>query len=780
MMLRERLHLEGIVQGVGFRPFVHRLAHELALSGWVRNDAHGITIEAEGPADALASLRQRLASEAPVNARIARIEHQPIVPAPADAERKFRIIESSGDAANTTASIAPDTCTCPACLAELFDPANRRHRYAFINCTDCGPRYTIARALPWDRARTSMADFALCPRCAAEYADPASRRFHAEPNACPHCGPRLQLVDVSGHPLPGDPIQETVQRLHRGEILAIKGLGGFHLVCDARNAGAVARLRVRKQRDEQPFAVMFANTASITPFAHVDEGAREALEGSARPIVLLRKLKSADRKLAGVAPGVGTLGAMLPCTPLHYLLFHAAAGNPPGTRWMTRSHDLVLVMTSANLHGEPLITDNAAARRDLADIADAWLMHDREIVTRCDDSVVRHSPDHKATQFIRRARGFTPQGIALDRSGADVLALGAHFKNTLCFTRAGQAFLSPHIGDLDRVANCRALETMVAQLQDFLHVRPQAIAHDLHPDFFSTRLALQLAERWQLPGFAIQHHHAHIAAVLAEHRIDEPVLGLALDGVGLGDDSTAWGGELLRVEGAYFKRLGRLRPIALPGGDRAAREPWRMGAAALALLDRSDQIQQYFPTFPAASNLARLLASHTLSHTSSMGRWFDAAAGLLRICPRMSFEGQAAMLLEGLAERHGPVEADTRRYLIQPQRGISTLDLAPLLEAMLDDAKSVSQRAALFHATLVEALADWVEQQAIDTGIRLVACAGGCFHNALLAQGLRRALTHRGLIMLEAQATTPGDGGIALGQAWITQRLMNDPARETS
>ncbi|MDP5240907.1 carbamoyltransferase HypF [Uliginosibacterium sp. 31-16] len=814
MRARLRLRLRGIVQGVGFRPFVHRLAHALGLVGWVRNDAGGVTLEVQGDESLLSSFCARLRSEAPAAARIDAIEQESIALEPDAAG--FEIFASAAGGASR-AVIGPDLCVCPACLAELFDPTNRRYRYAFTNCTDCGPRYTIAARLPYDRAHTSMAGFTQCPACLAEYADPLNRRFHAEPNACPVCGPQLRLLDASGQAIAGDPIAETLVRLRRGEIVALKGLGGFHLACDARNAAAVAELRRRKDREEKPLAIMVANLASLAGLVEVSLAEAAELESRARPIVLLQKLPGTDAALPDVAPDLAWLGVMLPYTPLHYLLYNEAAGRSSGIAWLNAAQPLALVMTSANPHGEPLVANNEEALRTLADIADAFLWHDRDILIRTDDSVLRCTPDG-GKQFIRRARGFTPtatplvcceqtltppapldrgelaqgttrlpslvkgrgrEGLGLSRS-KDVLALGGFYKNTLCFTRGNEAFLSQHIGDLDRVANCRALEAAVEHLQGLLNVQPQAVAHDLHPDFFSTQLALRLAERWQVPAIGVQHHHAHIAAVLAEHCIDEPVLGLALDGVGMGTDGAAWGGELLRVEGASFERFGHLRPIGLPGGDRAAREPWRIGAAALALLGRHDEIATRFAAEPGAALVAQMLA-RGVAQTTSLGRWFDAAAGLLGVQARMSFEGQAAMRLEGLAERYinshhpQPFMPSAPQACIEARASGLVLDLAPLLQALLDE-PDAGRGAALFHAGLIQAVVDWVTQAAESSGIRVVACAGGCFLNAILAQGLRREFTQRGLRMLEAHAAPPGDGGLALGQAWVAQRRLLVPA----
>ncbi len=761
---RRRIAVRGVVQGVGFRPFVHRVAHELGLDGFVRNDAAGVTIEVQGAPAVLDRLATRLASDAPRLARVdaVDVERLPLYQSAAG----FAVMESSSGPVST--AIGPDSAICEDCLRELFDPGDRRYRYAFVNCTNCGPRYTITRALPYDRAQTSMADFAQCPACLSEYRAPGNRRFHAEPNACPACGPKLLLTDRDGVPIDGDPIAQTLRLLQEGGVVAIKGLGGFHLACDARNRQAVAVLRERKAREEKPFAVMVAGAASIVALAAVDVTERALLQSPERPIVLLRKASGVDDALPGVAPGLAWLGVMLPYTPLQYLLFHEAAGRPQGLSWLDAAQDLVLVMTSANPGGEPLVIGNAEATQRLPGIADALLTHDRDILIRCDDSVVRVGAGN-APQFVRRARGFTPRAVRLARSGPAVVALGGWFKNTLCVTRGEEAFVSQHIGDLDNAPTCAALVEAVDHLLGILEVRPVAVAHDLHPDFFSTRLASALAERFGAPAIPVQHHLAHVAAVVAEHRVEAPVLGLALDGVGLGPDGAAWGGELLRVVGPDFRRLGHLSPLRLPGGDRAAREPWRMAASALALLGRGDEIATRFGNEAAAATVAQMLSRGVRTpETTSLGRWFDAAAGLLGVRDRMAYEGQAAMLLEGLAERHGTVVADCSLYVVRPD---GLLDLA-LLAARIADEPDAGFGAALFHATLIEALADWVARAARESGLATVACGGGCFLNAILARGLRAAFARRGLTMLEAHDVPPNDGGLSLGQAWVAQRTL--------
>ena len=768
--LRRQVQVRGIVQGVGFRPFVYRLAHELGLAGWVRNDGDGVTIEAEGTGTQLDTLLRRLQADAPPRARVDQVRPSP-ASLPTTGRPGFAIVETcGGPAAAVRTAIGPDTAVCPDCLTDMFDPSSRRWRYAFTNCTNCGPRYTITHALPYDRAMTSMAAFTMCPACQAEYRAPLDRRFHAEPNACPVCGPRLSLLDARGAAVADiDPVAGALQRIRRGEIVAIKGLGGFHLVCDARNATAVAALRARKAREEKPFAVMVANVSSGTELAGITTAEVELLQSPERPIVLLRKRGRADESLPGVAPGLAWLGMMLPYTPLQVLLFHEAVGRPSGVDWMKQAQPLVLVMTSANPGGEPLVIGNEEALARLAGIADAYLLHDRDILQRCDDSVLRAvvGDPSRGFQFMRRARGHTPRAIKLPHAGPPVLALGGWFKNTVCVTRGDEAFVSQHVGDLDNAPTCRALDETVAHLLDILQVKPELVAHDLHPDFYSTRLAARLAAEYQAPLHAVQHHHAHIAAVLAEHGACGPALGLAMDGVGLGADGNAWGGELLRVDGARFSRLGRLRPLRLPGGDRAAREPWRMAAAALSLAGRGDSIAARFADEAAAASVATLLQrSLHAPETSSLGRWFDAAAGLLGLTRRMAFEGQAAMLLEGLAERHGPVAAEAGLFGIGAD---NELDLGALALRLADE-HDAGRGAAVFHAALVSALAEWAARAAQAAQLTTVACGGGCFLNALLAGGLRRELGARGLTMLQAQAAPPNDGGLSLGQAWVAMQ----------
>lgn len=832
-----RIHVWGQVQGVGFRPFVYRLATDLGLRGWVRNDASGVEIEIAGDVAQLDDFRERLVSDLPPLARIDRIEWKPGPVSQASMDLEFRIVASAGGLAAT--GITPDSVVCPECLSELFDPENRRYRYAFINCTHCGPRYTLTDSLPYDRPNTSMAVFEQCPSCLDEYRNPLHRRFHAQPNACPECGPALQLLSPAGDVLAQgecpDPVTETVRMLRAGEIVAVKGLGGFHLLCDARNADAVARLRARKHREAKPLAVMAVHPHALANLVEINRVESDLLHARERPIVLLRKGSECDAILPGVAPGLAWLGAMLAYTPLHYLLFHEMAGRPAGTGWIATPPAVdgigdLLVCTSANPGGEPLVIDNREALQRLSGIADAVLVHDRDILVRCDDSVIRVGVEGAA--FLRRARGYTPSAIRLARSGPATLALGGWLKNTVCVTRGSEAFLSQHIGDLDNAATCRSLEETVEHLLDVLQIRPERVACDLHPDFFSSQLAAQWAEVLNVPLVRVQHHHAHLAAVQAEHGLCGPVIGVAMDGVGLGLDGSAWGGELLRLEGADFVRLGHLHPLALPGGDRAAREPWRMAAAALHALGRAEEIEERFPEQPLAAALRELLGRGVnCPMTTSLGRHFDAAAGLLGIQPVQRFEGQAAMRLEGLAAQYESVPPLARGWVITrgpsdhgaegSDSGIGLgsgtdsglqglpgmgLDLRPVLgwladrtsvgqarsanhpaPSSCDSAKSdwaegdwisspsgsapralhLAEAAAVFHSTLATALVEWVVSAAQTTGLRDLVFSGGCVLNQVLMREVKAGLEAQGFRVFLPRLAPANDGGLSLGQAWV-------------
>lgn len=765
------LRIRGLVQGVGFRPYVWRLANELGLNGWVRNDGAGVTLAVDGAK--MAEFIARLPNEIPRLARIDDIVSEAVEVR----DSGFEIRDSVADSVGT--AIGPDAALCPACVAELCDPANRRWRYAFTTCTHCGPRYTVSRRIPYDRAQTSLAAFPLCPPCAAEHTAPVDRRFHAETTCCPACGPQLSLLDAAGQPLAGDPIGETLRLLQAGRIVAIKGLGGFHLACDARNAAAIAELRRRKQREAKPFAVMALNAAALAGYAEIGAAELGLLRSAAAPVVLCAK---GPGELPGIAPALASLGVMLPATPLHLLLWHEAAGRPSGSDWLAEENELLLVMTSANPHGEPLVTGNAEALERLAGLADAYLVHDRDIVVRCDDSVLRAKAD--GPSFIRRARGYVPLPIALSNGGPSVLALGGYLKNTVCLLKGKEAFLSQHIGGLDNAAAIGFLEETVAHLLAILDVRPELIVHDLHPDYPSTQLALRLAAELGVPALAVGHHQAHLAAICAEHGVNEPIIGLALDGVGLGPDGGAWGGELLRLDGARCERLGHLAPLKLPGGDRAAREPWRMALSALHGAGLGYRVggwlKQRYPERDGGPLLTMLARDLRCPPTSSLGRWFDAAAGLLGVCEMSQYEGQAAMLLESLAVAHGPVPPLADGFALRD----GGLDLSPLIGALLV-CHDAAEGAALFHATVAAGLAAWVVQALAPQGGFLrgavhgsneakIAVGGGCAMNALLMTALHRHLETAGLTLLEARQAPPNDGGLALGQAWLARKMFKE------
>ncbi|MGF7209020.1 hydrogenase maturation protein HypF [Skermanella aerolata] len=747
---RIRVRVRGQVQGVGFRPHVFTLACRFGLTGWVLNDAEGVLLEVQGTlaGDFLAAL----SAEVPPLARIDAVvsEHVPLLPG----ENGFEIRHSRTGGGMAT-GIGPDATVCPDCLAELFDPADRRYRYAFLNCTHCGPRYTITRRLPYDRQQTSMAGFPLCPTCAAEYGDPADRRFHAQPTACPDCGPRLS-----------HPPEEILVHLSAGRIVAIKGLGGFHLAVDAGNGDAVERLRRVKQRNGKPFALMVANARSAARFVHLDADERRLLESAARPVVLLRRRADAPPLAPAIAPDLAWLGVMLPYTPLHYLLFHEAAGRPSGTGWLDEALDLTLVMTSANPGGEPLAIGNDEAHRRLAGIADVVVDHDRDIVVRADDSVVRMVAG--APAFLRRGRGFVPVPVRLPRAVPPVLAVGGHLKSTVCVTRGSEAFLSQHIGDLDNAATVDFLEETVGHLLHVLGVEPVAVAHDLHPDFHSTRFA----ERLGLPTVPVQHHHAHVAAVLAEHGVEGPALGLALDGFGLGSDGGSWGGEMLLVDGPVAQRIGHLAPLAQPGGDAAARQPWRMAAAALVRLNRADEIAVRFNRFGPADGVRRMIERGiNCPLTTSCGRWFDAACGLLGIRPTAGFEGEAPMVLESLV-RHPRAVVGAWRI----DGGV--LDLLPLLDA-LPTASDAAEGADLFHGTLTAALIDWTLPVLRERGLQRVALSGGCLMNGVLAEGLASSFAAAGIEALLPRQAPANDGGLSLGQAWVAASSVRETLQKS-
>jgi hydrogenase maturation protein HypF len=741
---RLRIRVRGAVQGVGFRPFVHSLATRYRLSGFVLNDEEGVLAEIEGAS--LDVFLTALQEESPPLARIDSIETTPV---PCDGERLFTIRDSVRSGTGLT-RIAPDAATCRSCLDELFDPVSRFHLYPFVTCTHCGPRFTIVRHLPYDRGNTAMARFAFCEACAADYANPASRRFHAETIACPACGPRLSY-----------PIDEIASALNRGQIVALKGIGGFHLLCDATNEEAVGTLRRRKGRPAKPFALMVANEASIQEIARPDRAELALVRKVARPIVLMRARVGLT---PSVAPGLDRVGVMLPSAPVHHLLFHALIGKPTGSEWLDECHPVALVATSANAGGEPLVISDAEARHALSGIADLIVTHDRPILLRADDSVMAVLDG--APAYVRRSRGFVPEPIDLGQDGPVVLAVGAHLKATVCVTRGREAFVSQHIGDLGTVHTIRFFEETVRRMLTMLDVTPELVVCDLHPDYRSTLFAEPMGR----PVLRVQHHAAHLATVAAEHHLRGPVIGVVLDGHGYGDDGGAWGGEMMRLDGGRWGRLGHLLPLALPGGDRAAREPWRMGVAALTLLGRGAEATRHFPGIALAGRLAALLATDRKGPTTtSMGRLFDAAAALLGVCTLQSYEGEAAMRLEALV--------DVPRCLPGGYRIVDTiLDFSPLLTALLTPGLRPGEGAELFHGTVVAGVAEWIEQAALRSNQMDIVIGGGCLMNRVLAEGLAAALRARGLVPFLPRAVPANDGGLSLGQAAMARAHMMDPS----
>ncbi|MFK4535385.1 hydrogenase maturation protein HypF [Bradyrhizobium ottawaense] len=737
---RLRVRVSGAVQGVGFRPYVYGLAMRYGLAGFVINGPEGVLIEVEG--HRTSEFVAALPLEAPP---LARIDHICVGKTAALAAKDFSI--GTSEAGKLSTQIVADAAVCQQCLSELFDPENRHYLYPFISCCHCGPRYTIAERLPYDRRNTVMRAFRLCAACAADYADPASRRFHAEAIACPACGPRLSHG-----------ISAIAAAVAGGQIVAVKGLGGYQLLCDARNQDAVQRLRRRKHRIQKPFAVMVDSIERVSELAETDAAERALLESTARPIVLL---SSRNNLAPAIAPGLARVGVMLPVAPLHHLIFHAF--RSPEARGEAGP---VIVVTSANLYGEPLLIDNAQALRRLKGVADLVVTHDRDILACADDSVVSVAAGR--AQFIRRARGYVPEPIRLARPVPPVLAVGGVLKSTVTITRDDQAFVSQHIGDLNTAESIRAFETTVRHLTSSLGVEPVAVAHDLHPDMASTRFAEANARAL----VAVQHHHAHAAAVIAEHGHSGPALALVLDGHGFGSDGGNWGGELLLCEETSFRRIGHLAPLQMPSGDRAAREPWRMASAVLHGLGRGNEIGQRFAAQRQAGCLSDLLDQPGGTTTTSAGRLFDAAAALLGIVNLQSYDGEAALKLEALVRGTTILEAG---WTIDG----GVLSLGPLFSRLIADDIDAAGGAGLFHGTFAAACVDWVTRSARTTGINTVVLSGGCFLNAVLAEKISRGCSDAGLTPLVPQRLPPNDGGLSLGQAWIAalQIAQQSPAK---
>ncbi|UJB45516.1 carbamoyltransferase HypF [Streptomyces sp. A1-5] len=776
---RHRIIVRGIVQGVGFRPFVHGLATELGLAGHVSNTGEGVVAEVEGPPGVLHRFGARLRAEAPPLAVVEAVDGQDIE---VTGGTGFTILPSrTGGPARTL--VAPDAATCDACLAELTDPADRRYRHPFVTCTHCGPRFTIVRALPYDRAQTTMADFPMCPRCAAEYADPADRRFHAQPVACHDCGPRLRLLahgpdGPAGppRPLPGDPVAGARRLLAEGAIVAVKGLGGYHLVCDAQDDRAVAELRRRKARGDKPFALMVRQLADVEGLVELGTEERALLTGSVRPIVLLRRRPGGPAPGAPavsdhVAPGCPDLGLMLPYTPLHHLLF-GLPGDPQGPR--------LLVMTSGNVSGDPLVTDDADALVRLTHLADAWLAHDRAIQVPCDDSVVRISDG--APLYVRRSRGCAPYPVPLPVPVRPALATGGDLKTVLCLGEGHRAWLSAHIGDMDDLATQLAFERAAEHLATLTGVRPRLLATDRHPGYRTGQWAHRHTRG--RPLVRVQHHHAHIASTMAEHGLDgsRPVIGVAFDGTGYGDDGAVWGGEVLLADYAGYRRFAQLGYVPQPGGDGAVRRPYRMALAHLhaAGLPWTPDLPPVAACPPDELQLlARQLERNlNCAPTSSMGRLFDAVSSLAGICHHAGYEAQAAAALEAAARAAGDDRGPGYTFGLRtgtPGDGGAALvaDPAPVLAAVIEDVRAgtgPAPVAARFHAAVARLVRRCCGLARERTGLSTVALTGGVFVNTLLAETAARMLRQDGFTVLRHRLVPPNDGGLALGQLLVAAR----------
>ncbi len=713
---RLRVTLHGAVQGVGFRPFVYRLATEMSLTGWVLNSSGGLVVEVEGAPDELRRFEQRLEAERPKASMVTVRESEWI---PMQGSTKFEIHHSDTNSTKSV-SVLPDLATCGDCHAELFDPANRRFQYPFTNCTNCGPRYTIVVDVPYDRPNTTMREFVLCPACLEEYENPINRRFHAQPNACPMCGPKLEGT-----------IADTAAALQRGEIVALKGIGGFQLLVDARQPAAVARLRQRKHREEKPFALMMPSLETAREYCEIAPAEQELLESLAAPIVLLRP-KSGTDIAWNVAHCSPYLGVMLPYSPLHHLLM--------------RECSFPLIATSGNRTDEPIAIANEEATTRLKDIGDHFLMHNRPIVRACDDSVVRLTRGRAG--ILRRARGYAPLGIRLSRNVQPVLAVGGHLKNTVAIGVGQDVFVSQHIGDLGTFEARHAFERAIDDLCRLYSFKPEAVVCDLHPDYAST----DWAERSGLPIIRVQHHQAHVAACAAENNVEGPYLGVSWDGTGYGLDGTIWGGEFFRVENSHYERIAHLRPFGLPGGDAAVREGWRSAASVLFEAFGSDAVDS-----PVRPMLERKI---NVVPTTSVGRLFDAVASILGLAQQNRFEGQAAMLLEN--------EIGSLRT--EEAYPLAAGDWAPLIAEILRDKREglpVPRIAARFHNALV----NWILEVAAKSELKQIVLSGGVFQNRYLTEGTAAMLESLGFVVHTHRQVPPNDGGIALGQV-VMARLQ--------
>jgi len=772
-LVRRLVHVRGVVQGVGFRPFVYTLAQSLSLAGHVFNTSAGVTIEVEGDSAAVELFLEKLRAEPPDLAELASVSVVEIEPR---AEAAFAILPSQNELGDF-ALVSPDAGTCDACWSDVGDPHNRRFGYPFTNCTHCGPRYTIIRGVPYDRATTTMARFTMCPACAAEYADPTDRRFHAQPNACPVCGPSLALVGRGEALGPGlfaarnsqEAMQKARTLLHEGKILAVKGLGGFLLACDATNEASVAELRQRKQRPAKPFALMVRDLASARALCEVSAADEAALLHLRRPIVILPRGPAA-LLAAAIAPGNNTLGVMLPYTPLHYLLF---SDSPEQASQFT-----ALVMTSGNRSEEPIVVSNRRAIEQLDSVADCFLLHNRDIAMRVDDSVVRTFEGSE--RVLRRSRGYAPHTIDLGHNVSQIVAYGGELKNTFCLTKGRHAILSQHIGDLQNFETEEFFQETLARMQSLFRVSPSAIAHDLHPAYRSTRMALASSIEHK---FAIQHHHAHIASCMAENHLSGEVIGVAFDGTGYGADGCIWGGEFLVASLSQFTRHAHLRYVPLPGADAAVRQPWRMALSYLrdAYGTRSLPHLACFEAIPPRQFelVDAMLAKRIQTvDTSSAGRLFDAVAALLGLASEVTFEGQAAIALEtsaALETASAQDIADRYSFDLQADDEDLIVDLRATIIAIVEALtarRPTPEIAACFHNTLSAAIVEVCTRVKLSTGLRRVCLSGGVFQNLYLLRRTVIELRRRDFAVFLHAAVPANDGGIALGQAVIADELL--------
>ena len=763
---RAVLQVRGVVQGVGFRPFVFRLAQEEGLAGLIGNDTDGVTIEVEGGASRIEAFAARLRAEAPP---LSRIDSVVVRTVPPIGETGFRIVASEV-LGRVSTGIPADAATCADCLHELMDPADRRYRYPFLNCTNCGPRFTITRRIPYDRPQTSMAQFEMCPACQAEYDDPANRRFHAQPNACAICGPRVWLCGADGAELAAndDAVLACVDRLAGGEIVAVKGIGGFHLSVDATNEAAVVRLRERKRRFGKPLAIMVRDADAARAVCTLDDAEIALLTMPARPIVLAPR-----RALGGIAdaaaPGIPWLGIFLPYAPLQHLIF-----ADPRIR--------ALVMTSANLSEEPIAIDNDEARDRLGGIADAFLMHNREILQRCDDSVL--TVVDGALQFLRRARGFVPLAVPLSLDAPSLLAVGGHLKSVFTLARGRYAYQSQHLGDLENVTGLDFFRESLDHLMRTFEIDPEAVAHDLHPGYLSTQWAKEWAQERRLPLVAVQHHHAHVAACMAEHGVTSEVIGLSLDGTGYGTDGRIWGGEVLISRLDAFDRFAHLDYVPMPGGEAAIHEPWRMAFAHLLAAGFTDEEAQKLAgaSDQQARTLKRMIERGLNSPlTSSLGRLFDAVAAVVLRRRTVDYEAQAAIELEGLAVEEPYDMGANAGYAMELNRGDwarrepARISAQPLWRELVADLRagvSKPKIAARFHAGAASAYVKAAVLAREATGVGQVALTGGCMHNRRLARLLRLGLEAEGFQVLQHMKVSPGDAGLSFGQIVVAAAAL--------